>query len=166
MFLLNFNYFCSYYSTLNHNKKRLKYISISKCVFSHILIAAKNVKMGSPIVSILFLFFLFSKCAYSFPFYIFSFFYLFKFFMKFRNFWKYVLSLRRCRQSGQAVGKPTDLVRLELTTMPFAGICSTTYSLIINTALALPWKIHISVGVVVGGRQHTSGTSWITRSWQ
>ena len=24
------------------------------------------------------------------------------------------------------VGKPTDLVRLELTTMPFAGICSTT----------------------------------------
>ena len=37
--------------------------------------------------------------------------------------WKYVLSLRRCRQSGQAVGKPTDLVRLELTTMPFAGIC-------------------------------------------
>ena len=25
-----------------------------------------------------------------------------------------------------AVGKPTDLVRLELTTMPFAGICSTT----------------------------------------
>ena len=39
-------------------------------------------------------------------------------------------------------------------------------SLIINTAHALPWKIHISVGVVVGGRQHTSGTSWITRSWQ
>ena len=39
---------------------------------------------------------------------------------------KYALSLRRCRQSGQAVGKPTDLVRLELTTMPFAGICSTT----------------------------------------
>ena len=39
---------------------------------------------------------------------------------------KYVLSLQRCRQSGQAVGKPTDLVRLELTTMPFAGICSTT----------------------------------------
>ena len=34
--------------------------------------------------------------------------------------WKYVLSLRRWRQSGQAVGKPTDLVRLELTTMPFA----------------------------------------------
>ena len=26
--------------------------------------------------------------------------------------------------------------------------------------------IHISIGVVVGGRQHTSGTSWITRSWQ
>ena len=24
------------------------------------------------------------------------------------------------------VGKPTDLVKLELTTMPFAGICSTT----------------------------------------
>ena len=24
----------------------------------------------------------------------------------------------------------------------------------------------ISVGVVVGGRQHTSGTSWITHSWQ
>ena len=38
----------------------------------------------------------------------------------------YVLSLRRCRQSGQAVGKPTELVRLELMTMPFAGICSTT----------------------------------------
>ena len=33
-----------------------------------------------------------------------------------------MLSLRRCRQSGQAVGKPTDVVRLELTTMPFAGI--------------------------------------------
>ena len=39
---------------------------------------------------------------------------------------KYVSSLRRCRQSGQAVGKPTDLVRQELTTMPFAGIYSTS----------------------------------------
>ena len=26
----------------------------------------------------------------------------------------------------EPVGKPTDLMRLELTTMPFAGICSTT----------------------------------------
>ena len=29
-------------------------------------------------------------------------------------------------RATRPVGKPTDLVRLELTTMPFAGICSTT----------------------------------------
>ena len=28
--------------------------------------------------------------------------------------------------AARPVGKPTDLVRLDLTTMPFTGICSTT----------------------------------------
>ena len=36
----------------------------------------------------------------------------------------------------------------------------------LSAELHYPGKIHISVGVVVGGRQHTSGTSWITPSWQ